>query len=115
MYADPAGIFLSENLISQKKNAFLADFAAGLSKIIKQNLSGGCLEGGPVPLRLLLRSRRLSSNNPPEAEAFMPRKALYNGLGRHSLMWQANPCEAEGWLVGMECLPRGPIVKSAVE
>ena len=47
MYADPAGIFLSENPIFQKKNAFLADFATGLSKIIKQNLSGGCLEGGP--------------------------------------------------------------------
>ena len=31
VYADPAGIFLSENLISQKKNAFLADFAARLS------------------------------------------------------------------------------------
>ena len=45
----------------------------------------------------------------------MPRKALYNGLGRHSLMWQANPCEAVGWPVGMECLPRGPIVKSIVE
>ena len=63
MYADPAGIFLSENPIFQKKNAVLADFAAGLSLIIKQNLSGGCLEGGPVPLRLLLRSRRLSSNH----------------------------------------------------
>ena len=62
MYADPAGIFLTENPIFQKKNAVLADFAAGLSKIIKQNLSGGCLEGGPVPLRLLLRSRRLSCN-----------------------------------------------------
>ena len=62
MYADPAGIFLSENPISQKKNAVLADFATGLSKIIKQNLSGGCLEGGPVPLRPLLRSHRLSSN-----------------------------------------------------
>ena len=49
VYADPAGIFLSENLISQKKNAFLADFAAGLSKIIKQNLSGGCLEGDLSP------------------------------------------------------------------
>ena len=45
----------------------------------------------------------------------MLRKALYNGLGRHSLMWQANPCEAVGWLVGMECLPRDPIVKSTVE
>ena len=63
MYADPAGIFLTENPIFQKKNAVLADFAAGLSLIIKQNLSGGCLEGGPVPLRLLLRSRRLSSND----------------------------------------------------
>ena len=62
MYADPAGIFLSENPIFQKKNAVLADFAAGLSLIIKQNLSGGCLEGGPVPLRPLLRSRRLSCN-----------------------------------------------------
>ena len=62
MYADPAGIFLTENPIFQKKNAVLADFAAGLSLIIKQNLSGGCLEGGPVPLRPLLRSRRLSCN-----------------------------------------------------
>ena len=62
MYADPAGIFLTENPIFQKKNAVLADFAAGLSLIIKQNLSGSCLEGGPVPLRPLLRSRRLSCN-----------------------------------------------------
>ena len=62
MYADPAGIFLTENPIFQKKNAVLADFAAGLSLIIKQNLSGGRLEGGPVPLRPLLRSRRLSCN-----------------------------------------------------
>ena len=45
----------------------------------------------------------------------MPRKVLYYGLGRHSLMWQANPCEAVGRPVGMECLPRGPIVKSTVE
>ena len=37
MYADPAGIFLTENPIFQKKNAVLADFAAGLSLIIKQN------------------------------------------------------------------------------
>jgi hypothetical protein len=91
VYADPAGIFMAENPIFQKKNAFLADFAARLSAIIKQNLYGGCqggkpfrfsipakgrdavgsilrieaprlFEGGPVPLRQLLRSRRLSSN-----------------------------------------------------
>ena len=68
MYADPAGIFLSENPIFQKKNAVLADFAAGLSLIIKQNLSGGCLEGGPVPLRPLLRSRRLSCNSQCEKD-----------------------------------------------
>ena len=48
-------------------------------------------------------------------EAFMPRKALYNGLGRHSLCWQANPAKRAGWLVGKECLPRGPIVKGTVE
>ncbi|MER2142648.1 MAG: hypothetical protein ABS888_02545 [Eubacteriales bacterium] len=54
MYADTAGIFLSENPIFQKKNAFLADFAAGFSLKIKQNLTGGFLEGGQVPLRPLL-------------------------------------------------------------
>ena len=91
VYADPAGIFMAENPIFQKKNAFLADFAARLSAIIKQNL-WGCqggkpfrfsipakgrdadgsilrieaprlFEGGPIPLRQLLRSRRLSSND----------------------------------------------------
>ena len=41
----------------------------------------------------------------------MPRKALYNGLGGHSLMWQANPCEAVGWPVGPKTPPAGPIVK----
>jgi hypothetical protein len=49
VYADPAGIFLSGNPIFQKKNTVLANFAVGLSKIIKQNLSGGCPEGGPAP------------------------------------------------------------------
>ena len=53
MYVKHAGIFLAENLIFQKKNAFLADFAAGVFRMfvplsfhypqtggkIKQNLS----------------------------------------------------------------------------
>ena len=98
MYADPAGIFLSENLISQKKNAFLADFAAGLSKIIKQNLSGGCLEGGPVPLRLLLRSRRLSSN--------FQRAGAEAGPGNREQEWRRlyqPPCDAKP--VGKVALP----------
>ena len=50
-----------------------------------------------------------------KVRTFMPRKALYNGLGRHSLLWQANPAQRWGWLVGVECLPRGPIVKGTVE
>ena len=49
MYADPAGIFLAENPIFQKKNTFLADFAARLSAIIKQNLSGDVSKGDPSP------------------------------------------------------------------
>ena len=33
VYADPAGIFLAENPIFQKKNAFLADFATGVFRL----------------------------------------------------------------------------------
>jgi hypothetical protein len=38
-----------------------------------------------------------------------------NGLGRHSLVCQANPAKRAGWLVGVDCLPRGSIVKRTVE
>ena len=38
VYVAPAGFFLAENLIFQKKNAYLADFATGFSQKIKQNL-----------------------------------------------------------------------------
>ena len=45
----------------------------------------------------------------------MPRKALDNGLDRHSLCGRANPAQRWGWRVGGECLSRGPVVKGTVE
>ena len=49
VYAGPASIFLEENPIFRKKNAFLADFAAGFSQKIKQNPEGVVSAGELAP------------------------------------------------------------------
>ena len=66
-----------------------------------------------VVRRLLVGVSRGAVSEPP-GQAFMPRKALYHGLGRHSLVGRANPA-SPGWPVGGKCLPRGPMVKGTVE
>ena len=134
VYADPAGIFLAENPIFQKKNAFLADFAARLSAIIKQNL-GGCqggkpfrfsipakgrdavgsilrieaprlFEGGTVPLRQLLRSRRLSCNNNtavPASPSFQQPRSLHS-VQNATAPAAATLRESTPWAMGMRAV-----------